>query len=297
MRRLAAALALVLAAALAGALLGGLWAPLDSLAVPQLYLAAALLLLASFPILPAALRPGLGALACLGAWDVLSHAVTPDAVTGAPVLRHLQHNLHQGNRAADLPERLAGVDTATLQEVGEAIFTLSDLPPEWHLEICPRPGWVTTAALTRHPVIASGCTPSGAAWIRLRLPEGVGAPGAELTLVSVHVFWPWPAAGDRQTQQVAGLRAELSALPGPVLLGGDFNQMPWSAAVGTLADSVGAKVAPGLRATYVDLGGALRLPIDHILAPRGWQVAAVRGERHGSDHHAVTATLHPRPLD
>ncbi|PWJ21145.1 endonuclease/exonuclease/phosphatase family protein [Jannaschia seohaensis] len=286
-----AALTLVLLAALAAGLLGRVWLPLDSFAIVQPYLVVVLLGLALPSILPGVLRGAMICLAALGAWDVLRH-VDPGRPAEGAAIRHLQHNLHLGNRAPDLLDRMAEVETVTLQEVGEAIHALAGRPEGWHLRICPRPGWVSTAALTRLPVLDSGCTPSGAAWIRLRPPDCFGEVEA-LTLVSVHLFWPWPAGEGAQARQLAGLVAEIAALPGPILLGGDFNQMPWSDAAGRVARAARGEVTGGLHTTYTLADGWLRLPIDHLVADARLEVATARGGRHGSDHNALLAELGP----
>ena len=257
--------------------------PLDSFGLflpPAIGLAAAVFLAALFAARPGAALVALalllgGGLALL---PVLGTRPAPDTAAG---LRLLQHNLNVANPAPALADRLADADVATLQELPRA------LAPDfralrrdgWTIRACGLVRPTGTAVLSRLPVLGSGCL-AGATWMRVR------APGGDVTVVSVHLFWPWPK---RQAAQLALLLPELAALEGPVVVGGDFNQSPWSAAVSAVAKATGTRVLPGLRLSFPI--GPAALPIDHVLAPPGWGAAAALGPRAGSDHRAVRAIL------
>ena len=59
-----------------------------------------------------------------------------------------------------------------------------------------------------------------------------------------------------------------------MIVGGDFNQMPWSAATTRIARASNTRPIDGIRATFVKKNGLVRLPIDHVLVPPGWNARA-----------------------
>ena len=269
------------------ALLAPLAPPLDSFGLflpPAIALAAFVLSLAAVFLRAGAALVALVLLVAggLAAVPILGTAPPPD---GAAALRLVQHNLNARNPAPRLVERLADgtVDVATLQEIpraaGPAFRALRR--DGWTIRDCRVVRPTGTAVLSRLPATASGCL-SGGAWMR------VAAPFGEVTVVSIHLYWPWP---ERQAAQLAALGPELAALPGPLVIGGDFNQSPWSAAVAEIARASGTRVLPGLRLSFPI--GPAALPIDHVLAPPGWGATATLGPQAGSDHRAVRATLSP----
>lgn len=109
--------------------------------------------------------------------------------------------------------------------------------------------------------------------------------GQRATLVAVHLHWPWPYG---QRPQVVQMAETLGAMKGPLIVAGDFNAAPWSAAVRHIARATDTRIVPGLRQTIHLTRFHVPLPIDHALLPRGWSVADVRVvEKAGSDHNAV----------
>jgi endonuclease/exonuclease/phosphatase (EEP) superfamily protein YafD len=127
-------------------------------------------------------------------------------------------------------------------------------------------------------------------------------PDGPLWVASLHLHWPFPF---QQPEQVNHLLPILEALEGPVLLGGDFNMVPWSHAVDALAQATttqmsgyaGGTFAPSYHRKGQNLFAWMpHLPIDHILVPKdGAPIALQRRERFGSDHHGLLASfvLHP----
>lgn len=262
---------------------GGGSAPLDSLAITQPWVGGLLILIGLLAFsMRIYWRVGAvvaGAVALLPVTAVLSR----DAVVFQADLKLLQHNILHRNDGTNLVSRLGDYDVVTVQEVEQAWLALNTLPAPWTLVDCPDAPGIGTAVLSRHPVIDRGCALEDTAWARIAAPSG------EVTVMSVHLGWPWPRGGDAQAQQVAWLARAVEQLNEPVVIAGDFNQMPWSAAVRKLARAADGLVAPGWRSSF--WLGPVPLPIDHVIAPSDWLVDADLAGRHGSDHEAVRALI------
>jgi len=264
------------------------WVPaFDSLRIVSPYAAVVILGLA---VLGRGLTQGVRwavlPVAMIGIWPVvdLTWPVANAAPTGA-TLRLLQHNLYYKNPATDLTARLGDFDIATLQETRGAKVALSALPSGWTVITCAVKTLTQTAVVSRFPALASGCLTNGEAWMR------VATPGGDVTIVSLHLVWPWPAGGNAQARQVARLSSDIAALPGPMIVGGDFNQMPWSAATTRIARVSKTRPIDGIRATFIKKNGLVRLPIDHVLVPPDWNARATVTGQNGSDHEAVLAEI------
>ncbi|WP_371154340.1 endonuclease/exonuclease/phosphatase family protein [Jannaschia sp. 2305UL9-9] len=264
----------------------GPWMPaFDSLAILLPYAAAGLLLIAILVgSAGRSLRLSAAMLGVIGLIPVVLFAL-PTRTGDGPALRLLQHNILYINDGRLFPDVIQGSDVATFQEVQSVWTALRTLPAPWVGLDCPEAVGIGTAVATRLTVLDRGCLSSGEAWVRVQSDLG------PVTVLSLHLHWPWPAGGDRQMQQVASLVNEIERLATPLVIGGDFNQMPWSTAVARIADAADGKVTGGLRATFVKAGGAIRLPIDHVIIPEGWHARTTRGPRHLSDHHSVTARI------
>jgi endonuclease/exonuclease/phosphatase (EEP) superfamily protein YafD len=291
--RLLALLALALFLGVALGFWGSLHPALDSLGVIRPAVGAAALALVPLAALARArlaARIALGAVLLAAAGTVpyaLDLSVTARARDGqAPGLRVVSFNLFFGN---DRPEavtawlRASDADVILLQEAGDRnrpiLAALRDLYPAqvW----CEFSGG-GVAVLSRLPEVARGrdCMfAPGLSWLRVRSPAG------EVTFASLHLRWPWPWP---QAQQIARLEPRLAALPGPLILAGDFNAMPWSAALSRLARAARAERVPGLLWTRLMPGTPFALPIDHVLAdPALAPLAAGLGPELGSDHRPV----------
>lgn len=177
-------------------------------------------------------------------------------------------------------------DFVTLQEVTErtrAVMTgLVDVLPSQHL--CPFAAVGGVAVLSRWPMIAgtAHCADDdGLAAMQVATPDG------PVWIVSIHLHWPFPY---RQSEQLARLMPALAALSGPIVIGGDFNMVPWSFTLHAIARVTGSERAGSVTYSLPMAGGWISLPIDHVLVPRG------KGATHarrlallGSDHHGVLA--------
>ncbi|MDJ1007024.1 MAG: endonuclease/exonuclease/phosphatase family protein [Paracoccaceae bacterium] len=212
----------------------------------------------------------------------------------------LWHRPHPRDVAADI--RATGADFVALQEVHRfSRPILEDLGDSHPAQlVCPFAAVGGVAVLSRWPMIEGQtlCAEGqGVAGMQVATPDG------PLWVLSVHLHWPFPYG---QARQVEALIPELSALEGPVAVGGDFNMVAWSHAVLAIARATGtanAGYAGGTLALSFRLFGtdlavtAPRLPIDHVLIPRDATALSVdRRGLLGSDHHGVWAefALPPR---
>jgi len=133
------------------------------------------------------------------------------------------------------------------------------------------------------PMLGSGCVDTAKlAWVRVDTSAG------PVTFVSIHLFWPWPRG---QFTQVEAYSADIAALPQPVILGGDFNMVPWAASVRQIAVAAEGEVIPGIKPTYHLGGGWPWFRIDHVVAPEGAMARVERLGKLGSDHNGLFARI------
>ena len=157
---------------------------------------------------------------------------------------------------------------------------------------CPFAGVGGPAVLSRWPVVDVPACHDGSGFVGMR----VETPDGLLWIASLHLHWPFPY---RQPEQLATVIPVLEGLEGPVLIGGDFNMVPWSYAVTSVAAASKTKLVgyPGGTFSFSyhqarwNLMSALpRLPIDHVLIPEaGAMIDLERRPRFGSDHHGIVA--------
>lgn len=274
---LAAAFLLVLLATLAGAL----HPAADSFAVFRPELAVATLALAAGSL---ALRRSMGA----GGIAVLAGGL---GLTTAPVPRVTASDgptfvLYQKNlsfRLADPDALLADIrdadpDFVTLQEVTKRLRPVVASTGLRSRHLCDFAGVGGVAVASKWPKVpgTASCA-EGVAMMQVTTPSG------PIWVASVHLHWPWPY---KQAGQVAAVWPKLETQPGPWVIGGDFNAVPWSHTVRDLARRTDTRVASGHRRTF-DLRW-WPIPIDHVLVPRG---AAIRDAEQrpllGSDHRGL----------
>lgn len=278
------------------------WYPLaDSVAHFRFHLTAAMLLGA---VLLAVLRSwrsaglslavsaaGIAGMApAFPAWD------SADADSLVPTIKVVQFNMSFRNATPDAVAdfiRAERADVVTLQEVtvetGRVIDILAEDYP-FHI-LCPAwavGGQAVLSRLPKAPGQSEGCADrKGMAWMR------VLAGGQQVTVASLHLYWPYPFS---QGRQLGRLEDPLKNLPRPVILAGDFNAAPWSFAVDRVAQATGTTVAGGLRFSF-DIrinswAPPIAMPIDHILLPQDLTPLVVRlGPGPGSDHRSVVAEL------
>ena len=256
----------------------------DAFAVVRLPASAALALL----LLPALRRPWLVlpglSLAALG----LVSALVPYSKIGVPgpvVLYQKNLSFRLTDPSALIADiRATAPDIITLQEVTDphrrALLTAlaADYPTQ---AFCPFAAVGGTAIFARWPAAGPAFCPasSGATFQPLTLPQG------RVTAVSLHLHWPWPYG---QAPQLAALLPDLAALKTPVLLGGDFNMVPWGRPVTAVMQATRSeRAAPPIASFHIE--GLVPIAIDHVLAPAGGQIE--RRAKLGSDHHGLLARL------
>lgn len=205
-----------------------------------------------------------------------------------------QHNLLYGNRETDSfldHIRMTLPDVLTLQEFRDQnaalIPEIVESHPNHHVCLYDT-GGVGVFARRLGPVIASGCAENTRmAWLRIDTAAG------PVTFVSVHLFWPFPRA---QFWQVQLYEAEIAALPRPLVIGGDFNMVPWAASVRRVADVAGGRIPRGMAATYHHKGRWPAFRIDHVIVPEDAAVDVTRIGKLGSDHNGLWARIKLAPM-
>jgi endonuclease/exonuclease/phosphatase (EEP) superfamily protein YafD len=206
---------------------------------------------------------------------------------GAGAYALYQKNLRYdgGDRAGIIDDILTiAPDFVTLEEVSRPNRVIFDtLAKQCTSSLyCDFTGVGGVAVLSKWPAVAGARTcvgQRGAAVMQVRTPAG------PVWVVAVHLHWPYPHG---QPRQVARLVGELAALEGPIVLGGDFNMVPWSATLRKFERATGSQRAGRVYRTFVHKGSPLRLPIDHVLVPGGRGVLALRPLL-GSDHFGLLA--------
>ena len=221
------------------------------------------------------------------------------AAANAPRYTLLQMNLRYD--APDMAEtlRLIGTlspDVVTVQEMTggwkRAFDTIiARYPYQFY---CARPnGNGDAAILSRRPFAeddAGVCDPV-AAFAAKRIVFN----GLQVIVGSQHLRWPWPG---RQWAQVTRLAPTLARLGDPLVIAGDFNATPWSAAMRTMAANSGTRITPGIGPTWFvkflpsELARLVGLPIDNVLTSAGIELIKVeRTAATTSDHLPVLFTF------
>lgn len=240
---------------------------------------------------------GLG-LALLGGFSMAPPVVLAEVPAGARAYAVYQKNLlfllpDTRPVAADI--LASGADFVTLQELHlrnrSILGALRQGYPYQHF--CPFAAVGGIAVLSRWPATgAAAVCDEGHGWAALQ----VETPDGPLWVVSVHLHWPYPYS---QRAQLTRILPNLEALDGPVVVGGDFNMVPWSYAVASVERATRTRSAGYAGGTFAfsyhrdrrNLAAWLpRMPIDHVLVPdKGEPVSLQRRARLGSDHHGVLA--------
>lgn len=283
MRRFVTILTVLVLTALTVSFAGALQGLGDSLAVFRAGLAALALVLVFATGWPRRVRWAAMAACLLAAGSVAWHKL-PLAPPG-PVIVYQKNMFHRNGELGGLAGDIlaAAPDIVTLQEVSvenEALLAhLRDAYPTQHL--CRYDSRSGIAVLTRlKPAGAAFCSERlGLAGLRVHAGDG---PAWALSL---HLTWPYPLD---QAGQVSRLTAELDRLDAQMIIGGDFNMVPWSHTLARIARISGTHRAGPSRPTF--LLGVLPLPIDHVFAPGGGR-ADLRPLL-GGDHRGLLARVH-----
>ena len=272
---------------LVGGFLGGYHPVGDSIAVFRPYALAALF----FALFGFVLwKQKWLAYVCLGLLVYGGYSLRAQLIIPAPVAGFtlMQHNNLFKNDSRGLVDyaRATAPDIITLQEITtNSVPQLAALRPDYPYQvICPFAAIGGVAILSKFRFIGeqgAGCIEGlGLVSARVELPAG------DVTVVSLHLKWPWPY---EQQAQLAEVLPVLQALKGPLFIGGDFNMVAWSDTLSRLQSATDTRIVGGIRFTKSMFGGAVQLPIDHVLGPVNWPASARLGPRLGSDHNSVIA--------
>ena len=268
-----------------GSYLGAVHPLGDSLAVFRIFVAAALL-----PVALLCWRwwVGKGAVlllvAILGARIAFSQDWTP---VEEPDLTLYQKNLlyRRADRAPFLADvAVAAPDFLTLQEVSTdnltVLVALEATYPYQHM--CEGRAVGAVAILSRYPLRPEPC------------PEEIGlaaavadTPLGPVRILSLHLHWPFPFS---QADHVEALLPHLSGAEAvPVIVGGDFNMVPWGRSVARVQAATGALSGGHIEPTWTRHG--IGIMIDHVFAGPDAQVQIEVRPRLKSDHHGVLARI------
>lgn len=183
--------------------------------------------------------------------------------------------------ADDILSRLP--DNVTLQEVNrdndKVMRMIAQAYPSQH--ICSFKGIGVVAVASRWPLVpgtAECLRPLGATAIQVRMPDG------PVWVVSVHLETRDKPRHARQARRLGGVLAEIG---GPMIIGGDFNDLPDSKAVRNVTSGVGASRI-GRAVSTRRMAGVFGVPIDFVFATGG-RGATEQLPMLGSDHHGVWA--------
>ena len=261
----------------------------DSLAVFRPFILIGLLALTVLVLITGPRRLGFAGLAILAAAGAT--LIPPPLASFAPGkalvvyqknLLFLQPDLSQV--VADIQDTDA--DIVFLQEMHARNRPILELLQESHpyAHLCPFAAVGGVAVVSRFPIrqVDAICiAKTGIALVPIE------APSKTFWAASVHLNWPWP---HRQPEDVARIGAALKDLDGPIVMGGDFNMVPWSYAMRALRRASGTTHAGYPGGTYDFLHPVLPLAIDHVLMPEGAALVSVETRpKLGSDHRGVLA--------
>ncbi len=252
--------------------LGFLHQSFDSIAVFRLHLLPVLgvMLIATFRLKMPVLRIFGGAVAMV---SVVTIAPSVREMGTGPIeadWRLFQQNMMVRNRQpADVAQFIMDrkPEFVSLQEISHnGLSVLEPLKARY-------PGWLQcpdwygagVVLMSRWQAVqgSQGCDAiEKIGWMQVQTAQG------PLTVVAVHMNWPWPsnyAGRQRRVQRILG------ELPQPMVIAGDFNMVPWATSVQRLERRTGTEVVTPLRFSFRPKGLQALLPIDHVMVPAGMQ--------------------------
>jgi len=203
--------------------------------------------------------------------------------------KNLSFRIQDVGPIADDIRGFENLDFVTLQEITDSKRGLmAELKPEFpNQHICPFTAIGGTAVLSRSPIIKGSrkCFDGGGMTV-VQVDKGHGP----IWVVSTHLNWPFPYS---QKEQLDRLLPQLSKLEGPVIIGGDFNMVPWSYSVRSIQETTRTRRLRGTLTTFhIAHIGLLGMPIDHVLGPKYCIGETRRRPKLGSDHHGVFAHIY-----
>ena len=216
-----------------------------------------------------------------------------------PGLKVVSMNLWARNRRTDAVIdyfRREDADIIVLQETSphwvRALETLKDVYPHRIGQMdCQDMQYCEVMVLSKKPWAEARAfliDDTGAALVWARFPD------SGLTVATTHLNRPFWAGGVAQPEQIEALAKHIRQLDGPLILAGDFNAAPWSAAYTRLVEAAGIRRAGhGLNVTWPAwLWPFSGIPIDHVFTKGIAGPIEVRtGPGNGSDHRPLIATV------
>lgn len=181
-------------------------------------------------------------------------------------------------------------DFISLQEVSQQnLPILANLKAQYPAQVfCPFAAVGGVAVASRWPMVVGSnrCqASSGMAAMQVETPDG------PVWVVSLHLHWPYPQG---QARQVGKLVPQLKALKGGVVLGGDFNMVPWSNTMRTITAATNTRRI-GVPQYTLALKDLYTLPIDHVLINNnGKHASTSKRPLLGSDHFGVLTRFYIR---
>jgi endonuclease/exonuclease/phosphatase (EEP) superfamily protein YafD len=215
-------------------------------------------------------------------WSYLPQTPT-NALTYSLYQKNLSFRLGDAaNIIADI--RGSNADFVTLQEVTRRnTEILAGLTPDYSSQaLCKfaAVGGVAVASRFTKTEADPICDEqNGLVALQVKTPDG------PIWLVSIHLHWPYPYS---QSKNVKRIVPQLEKLKGPVILGGDFNMVPWSYTMTQIEAAIRGHRLGATNGTF-NLKNAIMIPIDHVLAPTECTGTVSTLDLLGSDHHGVLA--------
>lgn len=187
-----------------------------------------------------------------------------------------------GDNAALVADiRASGADLVLLQEMpaerGDLPGRLAETHPHQH--ICRFSDWSGIAVMSRWPLDETYCAPH-----RSVAAARVQGPDREIWAVSVHLPWPYP---HEQAEVLALAMPFLETVEGAAIVAGDFNMVPWSHTVRSVARATGTGRI-GRAFDTIQVRG-VDFMIDHVLTSGQGEVT--RRALFGADHHGLVAQI------
>jgi endonuclease/exonuclease/phosphatase (EEP) superfamily protein YafD len=237
---------------------------------------------------------------------VVSIHAAPPIAEDAPRLKVVTFNLwvrngETGRIVAYL--RQEKPDIVFLEEATEvhkkALATLADIYPT---QVTCHTGIIDceTMLLSRYPARWQKAGPIAGSMPSTAIAALDLGGGRMVTAIAVHLAWPFPMRGrDAQREQALHFAKALDAIPGPLLIGGDFNGGAWARNQDAVKTIARLTSEPGLHPSWpairyhgYDVPEWLRLPIDHLFTRGGPVIASAEiGPELGSDHLPMLAVV------
>ena len=267
------------------------------------HICAALLICAlSFSVLGAPLRSSLTlSVAFLGLFGVIWSLASTRAPLGGPLAESVQLHVSSFNILASNLENGSRIAQVVAASTSDIFVVLEGAPIEPYLARigatypfrvgCDAGGRCDLVVFSRLPIERSEVLSAGPFSPRRMIRLTLDKSGRAFTLVAAHMTKPY--FDDHGVDELEGLAALVRAIPGRVIVAGDFNQSSWSPMLAGFLSSTQLKTAVHEPATWPSEFGDFGIPIDHIVGRAGVTVTSVDaiGDPMGSNHRGLVASI------